>query len=180
MGMFDEIERLGTPLKTLRFDTKKGTSIELVSTDGEIPDGKLMQYRDMASKLRWKTRRRPTLGYNCAGLVWANRRGEILDDVSVETILRDDAYRRIDALSGEAIAVGDIALYRSEGVGFVHVGLVVASEEGTGDRNQILLLSKMDGGSGEYIHRPQDVSFGLAFRLDYYTERPKETPWISL
>ena len=58
------------------------------------------------------TRREPTGGYNCAGLVWATRRSALPEPSDWEQALEDDGYRKIE--TSEHPKVGDIVVYRHE------------------------------------------------------------------
>lgn len=104
--------------------------------------------------------------YNCAGLVFANRRTFVeMDDVSL--ILKDDGYKKI---SRQLLMAGDIVLYKDESGGLTHVAVVVANEPGIGDVLSITVLSQW-GATGEYLHRLADVPDLLGTPQDFMSER---------
>src|SRR5579884_3544505 len=62
--------------------------------------------------------------YNCAGLVWANRRTAIYESAEYELILREDGYRKI--VGEEKVQLGDIVVCRlSNDTKIVHVGVII-------------------------------------------------------
>lgn len=89
----------------------------------------------------------PTPRYDCHGFTFGAGRGWIQQD-RVESILADQGWiLRADG----AQEVGDIAIYRKEGV-ITHSGIVSAVQDGTATRIQ----SKW-GKAGLYEHDPTDV-----------------------
>jgi hypothetical protein len=114
--------------QTIRIDTRTGTAIPNVQ-DPVLPPDKL----DVAAAVRDKYVRGSTLllngpsgFYNCAGLVFASRRSQIIEMSLIWSILEQDAYRKVE--NEREVAIGDVAVY-SQDTRCEHVGLVVASPE---------------------------------------------------
>jgi hypothetical protein len=174
---FDEARKRGTPIDLqLTFQTKKGTKIELFTQHKPAAPFMLKQYEDLRKKHNWHLRKPPTPGYNCVGHVLAVRRGEV-DVKDVPVILREDEYRKLPP--GEEPAPGDVVTYTDIKERIVlHIGLIVQVRpllSGLSTEKAPQILSKMDGGSGEYLHEVEAVHYGNKgrdYEVDYWTDRP--------
>ena len=123
---------------------------------------------------RWKKRLDPRGCYNCAGHVWASRRTGILEDTEWEKIRKEDCYRIISEL--EEPRVGDLAVYKSDSFGYLHIGQIVCLLPGVSNSSPSVprILSKWDPSSGEYEHLPKETPFHENFpdyQLRYWTDR---------
>ncbi len=173
--MFEFVKLIGSPHKELHLDTRKGSPIR---NEVALPPTDLTRRREQLLirnfGTNWEHRCRPCGVYNCAGLTWASRRTSIPEDAEWIKILGEDGYRKLS--NAENPLVGDLAIYHSEGVGFLHVGQVVQIERGLTAQSPPIhkILSKWDSSSGEYIHLPHEVPFKESFsdyRLEYWTDR---------
>jgi hypothetical protein len=119
----------------------------------------------------WVTRKPPTGVYNCAGLVWANRRTAIQDAAAWQLILSDDGYRRVNL---QQVEVGDIGIYSLVGLNrLTHVGLVVRIDQlQQGGAKIPWLLSKFGNTGGEVMHHFNDWPQAEMYSLSFWTERP--------
>ena len=129
---------------------------------------------------KWKLRT-PACGiYNCFGHVWAARRTAIYDQTAVETIMRDDGYRKLR--STETLLHGDIALYydpTSESLW--HVGLIcelqsLVTPQGVEIATPVAwVLSKLNDVMGEVLHHSRDVHLPYDdgnVVVEFWTDRP--------
>jgi len=106
--------------------------------------------------------------YNCAGMVFANRRTTI-DSLDTGMILEDDEYRNIH--SRDQVEVGDVVVYKDDRGEVSHVGLV--SNIGVDIRTaqiEINVLSQF-GADGEYIHPISDVEHVFGSRIEFWSDR---------
>lgn len=163
--MFENVNFLGTPRKSILLDTREGNRIE---NDQALPPEQehLRAYaRILAERQNWQPRIGAAGIYNCYGLVWASRRTSIYEQAEIQKILTDDGYRPLR--DGEQPMTGDIAVYTS-GDRMVHAGLVVGEIAGL-DGMIPEILSKINDFGGEVIHNAYD--FGES--LDrFWTDRP--------
>jgi hypothetical protein len=127
----------------------------------------------------WELRNQACGIYNCFGHVWAARRTAIYDQPAVETVLRDDGYRKLS--SSESTLHGDVALYFDTAhISLLHVGLVcelrtMVTPQGAPLGNPVpWVLSKLNDVSGEVLHRSKDVPFPYGnddVLLEFWTDR---------
>ena len=103
--------------------------------------------------------------YNCAGMVFANRRTSI-DPEYVPAILADDGYAPVELAD---VSRGDVVVYADDHGDIAHVGIVIANELIFGTR-QVLVLSQF-GRDGEYFHRHNDVPDCYGKNIRFYSER---------
>lgn len=172
--MFSDIPLLGTKPHGIPLATRKGTPIENqtgVAASEDAEDKNTLVQRIHGKE--WTPRTGPVVsGYNCAGHVWATRRTSVyIDNKLLDTILEDDGYEQL--AEGAKPLPGDLALYRLKDLKLIHVGQVhrIVAE---GKLFVVMVLSKWDDTSGEYIHKAWDVPFRKAFpdcELRYWTER---------
>lgn len=109
-----------------------------------------------------------TATYNCAGMVFANRR-TVIAIQNVPPILEDDGFREI---SFTEAALGDIIVYFiAGGLEHAHVGLVARQDNLPVRQESDLTILSQWGADGEYLHRPADVpnSYGSVRR--YFSDR---------
>ena len=121
--------------------------------------------------------RKPATGvYNCFGMVFASRRTSVVDDI--ESVLREDGFRQLN--TGENPMTGDLACYRAESAGLLHVAVVTRIDPIKDPSNQklgrgpVFALSKWDDGCGEdehnINHHAWDPEWGIA--IEFFTDRP--------
>lgn len=173
--MFEFIKLIGSPKRELLLDTRQGNPIK---NEIALPPSDLSLEREQLLfkryGVRWQVRCQPSGIYNCAGHVWASRRTAIYEELEWTKILTEDEYRKLNMT--EIPKPGDLALYHSEDVGFIHCGQVISIEPGltAGGSPIPKILSKWDDASGEYIHFASDVPFKDKipdFKLEYWTDR---------
>ena len=116
-----------------------------------------------AQKLEVSVRSVSAYPYDCAGMVFANRRALVTVD-NIRTILRLDGYRRVQE---EELAAGDIVLYENQD-GPTHVGLVTLAK--TAGVKDIRVLSKW-GYAGEIEHHLHVVPQLMGVASEFWTER---------
>lgn len=92
--------------------------------------------------------------YNCHGMTFASRRTGIIDNSTIEQILREDRYSLIQ---GEQVLPGDVILYVHESGDIEHSGIVIEPPRPE-NFNIPLILSKW----GRYLE-----SVHLANRCPY-------------
>src|SRR4051812_47857776 len=71
-------------------------------------DGLYQLYRKTYGRA-WIPRKPATGVYNCAGMVWANRRAALPEPSEWQAVLDDDEYRLLE--NDEDPSIGDIAVY---------------------------------------------------------------------
>ncbi len=103
--------------------------------------------------------------YDCAGMIFANRRAWI-DIEYVGQILTSDGYQPV---SKEDLVVGDVVVYTLD-KRRVHVGLVTCVLPDLGEIPNTRVLSKW-GKHGEVEHRLEDVPYYLGKPSEYWSER---------
>ena len=171
--MFEELKLKSIPPTELALEIRIGRPIP---NEIALPPAQhqLDKYRNMRAKHpNWVHRRAACGTYNCYGHNFASRRTAIYDDEKdtvLKMILEDDRYVRIalrDAVPG------DLALYRAESTGVVHIGQIV--EVGTPDGqtrlSPIWVISKWDDGTGEDRHLIHDVPFRFDGEIEIWTDR---------
>lgn len=115
---------------------------------------------------------------NCAGLVWASRRAILPNPGEWEVLLKEDGYRQV---SDSEVAVGDIAVYRSNSDGtIIHVGRVCLFDKlllgggiSTDGPRVPMVIGKLGPTMGEVIHRKDHITIdgGSDFASAFYTDR---------
>ncbi len=124
---------------------------------------------------RWKSRRPPSGGYNCAGHVWASRRTCIYEESDWKDILIDDGYRRTTTPVPD-----DVVLYVDPDEGILHIARVLSFEYITKDSRPIpWVVSKWGDAGRETCHLVDDhpfnaSEFGFEVTTQYWTDRPKK------
>lgn len=157
---------------TIPLATRQGREIP----NSQVPDIPPAKASQVTEKFRntyfGAVLRRPPSGqYNCFGLTFANRRtgiGGLATDSIIDSILRDDGYRRISVAEAES---GDLVIY-FKGKEFWHAGLIVEveSNELMPGRRLATVISKW-GEAGEYTH-PTTVGPYANEEVTYWTDRP--------
>ena len=123
--------------------------------------------------LSWENRRDACGVYNCAGLVWANRRTSIYEEDEFSKILNDDGYR---LLPQEHLQPNDIVIYRRKALNnernTLHVGIILRIDL-IGKIPVTWVLSKWSDQYGEDIHKLNDVPEHYGdFLIEFWTDRP--------
>ncbi|MEX2140153.1 MAG: hypothetical protein WD894_12885 [Pirellulales bacterium] len=135
---------------------------------------------------QWEPRKDAVGVYNCAGMVWANRRTCLTEPEEWELILNEDGYRKLD--NEDDADIGDVAVYRNRVDGeIMHVARVCRKQRlhtpgGEPSKPILRALSKWDQSCGEDIHALPDVHIdgGTPFHIEIWTDRPaKPTPQIA-
>lgn len=172
--MFEQQRLIGDTRNSLRLDTRQGELIE--NEIAPSPDEmSIRKDADLARRFnRWARRTTAQGIYNCAGHVWASRRTAIYADSEWLKIYEQDGYRELQ--NNESPQVGDLVVYRSQEVGFLHVGTIIdiTSPIGEGGSPIPKVLSKWDDMSGEFLHFVSDVPFAISipdWRISYWTDR---------
>jgi len=165
--MFAFARMVGTPRDTIRLQTRRATDV--ANEQALAPDATAVaRYARLRAPTVWKQRRGAVGVYNCFGLVWANRRTAIYEESELLKILADDGYRSIPVAE---IDLGDVALYRTEQLGILHVAIVVRLDP-VGTTIVPWLLSKWADWSGEDFHSAYDVpNYWRPFSLEWWTDR---------
>ena len=174
--MLEEMRFGGTPRneRAIIVQTSKGTSLRNLVIP-PIDHQHVGFYRALRRNhgANWRNRKPALGGYNCAGMVWANRRTAITEPDDWERILNEDGYRRLDR--HETPFPGDVVIYRNaERCEITHVARIVNIErQKSGELAAIWALSKWNASSGEDYHRVQDVFCfgGEGFSTEFWTER---------
>lgn len=103
--------------------------------------------------------------YNCAGMIFANRRAWI-DIGQIYDILREDGYNEIPL---EQLNLGDVVLYTFDNHPS-HIGLVTIVHSRIGQILNIRVLSKW-GKDGEIEHHYEDVPSHCGKPDSYWSEK---------
>lgn len=103
--------------------------------------------------------------YNCAGMIFANRRAWI-DIGQIYDILREDGYNEIPL---KQLDLGDVVLYTFYNKPS-HIGLVTIVHPMIGQISNIRVLSKR-GRDGEIEHHYEDVPFNCGSPHSYWSEK---------
>jgi hypothetical protein len=104
--------------------------------------------------------------YNCHGLTFASRRTRIPDAVSIQTILADDDYEKVDRAD---VRVGDVILYvSSDDDGDIeHSGVVVEVLRPAGFNVPAPRVWSKWGGAAEVVHIYNDCPYS-ATNVQFY------------
>jgi hypothetical protein len=102
--------------------------------------------------------------YNCAGMVFANRRTTVDDLAFLYTILSDDHYRQI--AQNETVP-GDVVIYRGNDDEITHVGLIHWPDL----TNATFIVRSQWGNNGEYLHDLDRVPWVYGRAAEFWTER---------
>jgi len=182
-AMFEETRLLGTPRdgRKIIVQTQAGTDLE--NFVGPEPNTFCRSRFGVLLKnygANWEVRKPPSGGYNCAGMVWANRRTSLPSPDDWERILDEDGYRQLAAK--ELVNLGDVVVYwATKSNEILHVARIcrldrlVLSRSSEG-KAAPRALSKWDLTSGEVIHAIDDVHLngGESFTANFFTDRPAE------
>jgi hypothetical protein len=173
--MFERESLLSDEEPSIAIETRTGKPIanRIASEPGERELRVRAAIRERYGK-NWKSRK-PACGvYNCAGVAWASRRTAIYDDAAWDLIFAEDGYRKLPP--GEPPVPGDLVVYREKDIGYLHVGVIVESEERLGNMVIPKVLSNWDDASGEYLHWYNDAAFyhekDYVVTVEYWTDRP--------
>jgi len=148
----------GTPPK--RFILQTRARNDVVNSQSCEPDERTRNLYHAFRKPhhRWKNRKGACGVYNCAGLVWSNRRTSIYDENEYSKILHDDGYRPI--ATEEELQPGDIVIYlrrtADNSHDTLHMGIVFSLDR-VGSTTVRWVLSKWSDQYGEDIHLLNDV-----------------------
>lgn len=149
---------VGTPPKTILLQTRERRDV--ANCQSCEPDEKTMILYHVFQRSHpfWQNRKAACGVYNCAGLVWANRRTSIYDENEYSKILKDDGYRPIE--TEEQLQPGDIVIYLRRTADnsrtTLHVGIVLYFDD-VGATTVRWVLSKWSDQYGEDIHKLKDV-----------------------
>lgn len=165
--MFELPRFTGTPKEGIVVQTARGES--LANYISPPPPGNAgMLFAAMCKKHPgWEVRCGERGRYNCAGLVWANRRTCLTSPNDWQMILSDGKGDDYDYVGSRRDArIGDVVCYREkETKEILHVGRIckiesLLSGSGvplTGSEPIIHVLSKLDNKLGEVVHRIDDI-----------------------
>jgi hypothetical protein len=133
--------------------TDRGSSIELLRTDGSIDDVSLAalfgeRFRERVIEVAGRDDRA-----NCHGWVFAAGRYAISGQ-NVDTILKDNQYERV-----EQPGAGDLIVYRDGAGKVLHSGVVRLAE---GD---LMLVESKWGSGARYLHKPSDQAYSLHYEF---------------
>lgn len=167
-----EMARLkGTPSERFILQTRERHDV--ANAQACEPDERTRTFYQIFRKPHpfWKLRKAACGVYNCAGLVWANRRTSIYDESEYSKILDDDGYHPIPE---EQLQPGDIVIYlrRTTERDTLHVGTVLYLDQ-VGTTTVTWVLSKWSDQYGEDIHKLNDVPGHYGdYLLEFRTDRP--------
>lgn len=175
--MFEFQKLLGSNRRGIALQTKLGTDIpnqlgaELTAVAARRDELLVKRCGN-----QWQ-RRRPACGeYNCAGHVWACRRTGIFEPQAWTKILADDGYRMTKHPQPD-----DLAVYFDQNNEILHVGRIVELKSiAIGSSPVPWVVSKWAIDTGEFVHNVNhhpyhDPALGFQVRIDYWTDRPKDT-----
>lgn len=178
--MFELLGLAGSPEQGIALETRLRRSIENSQAADPGARSHALFSHLMSLHPNWELRKHSCGIYNCFGHIWAARRTSILDQPAIETILRDDGYRRL--APQEHPMLGDIALfYDPSGTYLWHAGLVSELRRLVTASNQqfgapaIWVLSKLNEVLGEVLHNSNDVHspYGAdPITVVFLTDRP--------
>lgn len=174
--MFERALSLGDTRSSIVLQTARGNSIEN-SIEPEPGEQAKAKFENLIKKFgaRWIVRRPVTGRYNCAGLVFANRRTSIFEPRLYVQILEDDGYRKL--ASPTQLRESDVAAYVDRASEEIHhLALIMRLEAGVGPSPVAFALSKWDSAMGEVLHNVYASPYDLTqdYRLDFWTDRPPE------
>lgn len=160
---FDNAFVLKTEPAGIALATRTGKDIpnEIIPNPDQAELAKLDLFERRYGK-SWEKRKPHIGGYNCAGHVWASRRTSILDENAIRLILKEDGYRVFRDY--KTAMVGDLVLYwehRIDGViSWLHIGVICEWRRTlTIGAKHPWVLSKFGSGTGEWLHRYDDVPY---------------------
>ncbi len=177
--MLDLLPIIGTQESWLKLQTRRKSDIPNVMPLA-VDEQAVRVMQSLRAKFPdWAVRRPANPEYNCAGLVWAARRTNIVDESAYELVLHDDGYRAIPLRD---VALGDLVIYRrTDTRAITHVGLVIEFGDpgiwldgsNAPQRSVPYVLSKMCDWGDEIIHNyfrfPRDL---VDWTVEFWTERP--------
>ena len=167
--MFELVNVLGSPSRTIRLDTRLGTSV--ANAQSCSPDSRTESiFNHIVSKhSQWVKRKKSCGTYNCFGHVWASRRTCIYESGEINKILSEDGYRNID----ENVATrGDVALYLTEDNKTIwHAGIIEPRQMVNTNVTVLWVLSKLNDIMGEVFHQINDVHAPFPYEIQIWTDR---------
>lgn len=167
--MFESPVFLGKKPNSIVLQTRLGNPVENEIGPGLTPVA-LRWFEKLYSqhKVGWRYRKPCTAGYNCAGLVWANRRTGVYETPEVHKILADDGYRKT-----EHPDVDDVAVYWDDRGQMRHVARVVEVRRVSGtETTQPWVVSKWNDWGGEILHHVFDIPHREDLTIEFFTDRP--------
>ena len=111
--------------------------------------------------------RSASTSYNCAGLVFANRR-TCVEPMCVPEILRRDGYRQIGIRQA---CRGDVVLYRTPDDEVQHVGILIERNPDYSTGTWRMSVLSQWGLGGEFIHDLEDVPPLFGEPTEAWTDR---------
>jgi hypothetical protein len=172
--MFEVAHIIGSPRSSIVLQTRLGNPIEnVIEPEIGFPEINKFELLKKMHGANWEIRRPATGRYNCAGLVFANRRTSIMEPKLYEKIFADDGYRKFsgsnDTRSGDIVSYFDVSTNE-----IMHLGLIVRFAVGFGGNISIpWALSKWNSATGEVVHSIYEVPYRKSeYRIDFWTDRP--------
>jgi hypothetical protein len=180
--LFELARYTGQPPRSISVQTAMGTPLKN-HISPEPSHGDCLAFEQLCkNNSGWIVRKKSTGRYNCAGLVWANRRTCLSEPNEWELILHSpngDGYRRLR--ENEPPEIGDVACYRKNDKNqeILHVARVCSKERlftpsGIGGDVIVRALSKLDHRFGEVTHVVNHVGplVGISdYRCEIWTDR---------
>ena len=168
-----ELGLTGEVRRSIRVETRRGRPLENYVAPSVSQADINFYYGALRRNFpRWELRKHAIGVYNCAGMVWADRRTALVSPVEWQQILTDDEYRQIPLQTAE---IDDIVVYRSQSdAEILHVARVCIKVPLAGSQQFVFkALSKWDQSKGEDIHLLKDVllNAGEPFDLEIWTDR---------
>ncbi len=131
---------------SIRLDTALGNPID----NGQLLEISHFEKKQFGLFEKWHSnaelRSMPTPRYNCHGMTFASRRTGIFDAESINKILDEDGYKKVEP---HLVLPGDVIIYLSEDGDFEHSGIVVSSPDA--DFGVPRVVSKW-GKYSEFVH----------------------------
>jgi hypothetical protein len=174
--MFQPAIILGDTQSSIILHTRLGNPIEnSIEPDPGEPGRQKFERLTRRFGSQWEVRR-PAVGrYNCAGLVFANRRTSIFAPDLYLQIFSEDGYTKFNDVS--STRCGDVVAYAEQDGGeIVHLALIMSFRPGISDLSPLvpMALSKWDSAMGEVVHNIYTVPYDLTsdYRIEFWTDRP--------
>jgi hypothetical protein len=173
--MFESAFLLGDTRSSIVLQTRLGNPIEN-SIEAEPGEHGRRKFQRLIDKFgaRWEVRCSARGRYNCAGLVFANRRTSIFNPILYTKILEDDGYRVVS--DAKLLMPGDIIAYVDKELNeIIHVAIILKLERGITDSSPPIpwALSKWDSVCGEVIHNIYNTPYELTVtQIVFWTDRP--------